>query len=768
MAKHNLLKKVAPVVMSAAVAFSSMPVTAFASDFADSTVEAAEVTEDEETADVEAADKETEDIVAEDVDDDELDVAEEEETEEAGTEETASEEDAFSAEESDDDFSAGEEQGEYTYVYAGLTWAEYWKSEGVYAAGETTANDTLDSHGEHDKGAFDTVTRATFNHGLHRGSYQCLATIITAEHQYQLSYWKNGSTPVLMINGEETDAVWTGAQKTADKKAHIKVGNGAEESVESYVVTGLKYVPVAVKTADYQAFCEAGYPIVANDSTLAGGFSEMNLSAYTEIANVTANTNGLKYATKNSDGTFSFSARQTGTDSGIKDQALKVAEGTEPGVKDATGSYGEFLRVDINGNYGGLGAAMQAVKWEYYGKESSTPIATFGTKFAADNWMHKAMGIQLGLTDSYRCQLPAGTDGTGHWKITIYALGYQDYTYEFDATYDNLVIPTDPRKIDTTELKAAIEKVNALKQADYTPDSWSNLQTEFIETQDMLDDINAALEKINAGQTDATVNFSQNAVNEQVNGHLMGAINSLVKVTFSLSKTSGTLTVGGTDKLTVSTNLEGTVAWKSSNEKVATVADGVVTAKAAGTATITAALGSRSATYTVTVKAAETQTKTPTKTQEVVKTTGITATVGQVYVGKKAAIKVTKENVTGTAKFKTSNKKVATVNAKGVVTGKKAGTAKITVTVGKYKKVLTVKVKKPSFKLAKSSAKIKKGKTTTIKVKAAPVSKVTYKSSNKKVATVTKKGVVKGKKKGTATITVKCNGITRKFKVTVK
>ena len=53
-------------------------------------------------------------------------------------------------------------------------------------------------------------------------------------------------------------------------------------------------------------------------------------------------------------------------------------------------------------------------------------------------------------------------------------------------------------------------------------------------------------------------------------------------------------------------------------------------------------------------------------------------------------------------------------------------------------------------------------------VLAAPVSKVTYKTSNKKVATVNSKGVVTAKKKGTAKITVKCNGITRTFKVTVK
>ena len=62
----------------------------------------------------------------------------------------------------------------------------------------------------------------------------------------------------------------------------------------------------------------------------------------------------------------------------------------------------------------------------------------------------------------------------------------------------------------------------------------------------------------------------------------------------------------------------------------------------------------------------------------------------------------------------------------------------------------------------------KKGKTTTIKASAVPSGKVTYTSSNKKVATVTSKGVVKGVKKGTAVITVKCSGMTAKFKVTVK
>ena len=630
----------------------------------------------------------------------------------------------------------------YSYVYAGLSWSQYWSAEDVYKAGDASSSDKLDGHSEYDRGGFDTVTRATFNHGLHRGSYQCMATIYTkGGNQYQLSYWKDGSTPVLT---DGTEAKWTGANRETGDPASIQVGSGAAEFVDHYVVTGIKYVPVRVSAADYKEFA-AAYPVVKNGETLAGGFSEMNLQAYTETANVTANTNGLKIATKNEDGSFSFSARQTGADSGIKDQDLKVASDINVVVQPAKGSYGEFLRVDLKGDgYGALGAAMQTVKWEYYGNSDSVQ-ATYGTKFAADNWMHKAMGIQLGLTDSVRCQLPEGTDGTGHWKVTVYALGYQDYTFEFDATAENVVIKTNPSTLDVTAAKAMLEKIAALNKEDYTADSWAVLEGEVEETQELIDTINKAIEE------NEKVDITQAGLDEQVNDHLTSALNSLVKVTFTLSKTSGTLYVGGTVNLTVDTNLAGNVTWTSSNTKVATVADGKVTAKAAGTAKITAAVGGKTATYTVTVKKPS-----------------ISATVGKVYVGKTAKVQVKKYGTTAKVSFKSSNTKIATVNKSGVVTGKKAGTVKITVTAGKLTKTVTVKVAKPSFTLVKSSASIKKGKKVTIKVKAAPSSKVTYKTSNKSVATVSSKGVVTGKKKGTAKITVKCNGITRTFKVTVK
>ena len=589
-----------------------------------------------------------------------------------------------------------------SYVYAGLTWGEYWSQENVTAAGNVSGSDEKDSHNESDTGAFDAVTRATTNHGLHRGSYQCMATIYTTEgNAYQLSYWKSSTEPVL---ADGTVAIWTPADRKTGTPASIQVNGGAKESLDHYAVTGIKYVPVQVKAEDYADFA-AKYPVVKNGETLVGGFSENNLKAYSETANVTVNTNGLKTATENEDGTFSFSARKTGTESGIQGTDLKVATGIEPEVKTASGSYGEFLRVDLNGNYGGLGAAMQAVKWDYYGN-GNTVLATYGTKFAADNWMHKKMGIQLGLTHSVRCQLPAGTDGTGHWKLTVYALGYQDYTFEFDATATNIVTPTDPSTIDTTALKAALEKVKALNKDDYTEESWKKVEDEATETQEMLEEIEAAI------KDKTTVAFSQAAVDEQVNEHLTAAINGLVK-----------------------------------KEKPV---EPVVTPDVKPTVT-----------------PSKNETK-PTATPTPVVKPGITAKVSQVYVGKNATIKVTKTKVTGKVTFKSSNKKVATVNSKGVITGKKAGKAVITVKVGKYTKKLTVKVKKPSFKLVKSSVKLKKGNKTTIRVKAAPVSKVTYKTSNKKVATVNSKGVVTAKKKGTAKITVKCNGITRTFKVTVK
>ena len=558
---------------------------------------------------------------------------------------------------------------EYKYVYAGLTWAEYWKSEGVYLNGDNwnASSDEMDSRKELDKGAFDSVSRATTNHGLHRGSYQCTAIIYAGDvdepnaevtHTFKVSYWTSKSQAVL-TNGDTIEFSRGTITYDTDKKAYMT----------DYEVTGIKYVPVKVKTSEYEAFKEA-YDVIENGTALAGGFSENKLVAYTDkVAAVTADTNGLKEAVKNPDGSFSFSKRQTGKDSGLKDEAQKVSN-IEATVKAADGAYGEFLRVDFLTDYGDLGANMQTVRWDYYGEDSSyTKVkASYGTKFAADNWMHKVNGIQLGLTDSLRCKLPEGTDGTGYWKLTVYALGYEDYTVEFQATEDNIVKSQDEAG-DTTKLRAAVEKAKALKEEDYTAESWANLKTELAEAEEVLAGLNTQ------------------AVIDEATAHLEEATQALVRVTkptaatIKLNKAKATIYTKTKKTITLKAVVTGNsnkVTWKSSNTKVASVnQSGKVTAKKAGTTTITATANGKTAKCKVIVKKP---------------TLKLTKSSAKIKKGKKVTIKA-KATPAAKIRYKSSNKRVATVTSKGVVKGKKKGTARITVTANGVKKTFKVTVK---------------------------------------------------------------------------
>lgn len=381
---------------------------------------------------------------------------------------------------------------EWTYCYVGLTWAEYWAHEDIYNAGDASSSDVLDSKKESDKGGYDVVTRATAKHGLHRGSYQCMATIFTTDAdgktgpEYKVSHWSDDGKTIYLTDGSSVS--WNKGKIT---------DNGNTYTMSHYEVSGIKYVPVAVKTSQLNDL-KAKYQVVENGGTLTGGYTEVNLSAYTATANVTTNTNGLKTATENSDGSFSFSARKTGSESGLKDTAIKKVDSDKitVTVQPGAGSYGEFLRVDLNGDaYGDLGSNMQAVTWTYYGYDDtySKPLATYGTKFAADNWMHKSMGIQLGLTESIRCQLPEDYDGTGYWKLTISALGYEDFSFNIQATGDNIANAKDATDTEKSDLQKLIDQANDMKAdkdsyCDGQDKAWADLDTELGEAVDALKD----------------------------------------------------------------------------------------------------------------------------------------------------------------------------------------------------------------------------------------------------------------------------------------
>lgn len=193
------------------------------------------------------------------------------------------------------------------------------------------------------------------------------------------------------------------------------------------------------------------------------------------------------------------------------------------------------------------------------------------------------------------------------------------------------------------------------------------------------------------------------------------------------------------------------------------------------------------ATETQTEKAPGAQTeKTPdTQTETVLNTqTGRVSVTSLKVVQKRVTLKVggraVLEAVTAPADcqekitYKSSNKKVATVSAAGIVKGVKAGTAKITVKAGEKTVPVQVKVTAPAVKAIKgvpTKKTLKAGKSFTLKPTLSPkgsTGKIKYKSSNKKVAAVTAAGKVKAVKKGTATITVSVGKVKAKCRITVK
>ncbi len=225
-----------------------------------------------------------------------------------------------------------------------------------------------------------------------------------------------------------------------------------------------------------------------------------------------------------------------------------------------------------------------------------------------------------------------------------------------------------------------------------------------------------------------------------------------VKEPIQISATTSSIYRGKTTTLKAIPAYSTTITWMSSNPLIATVSsNGVVTGKKAGTVTITAKAFGKSVTKTIKV------------VEPSLKVTGSTS----LYRGKTTTLKATTSYSTNVT-WKSSKPSIATVSSSGVVTGKKAGT--VYIYANAYGKSVKYKltIKEPALKLNKSSSSIYKGKTTTLKATTSYRTKVTWKSSNSSIATVSSTGDVTGKKAGTAYIYANAYGKSVKCKVTVK
>ena len=242
----------------------------------------------------------------------------------------------------------------------------------------------------------------------------------------------------------------------------------------------------------------------------------------------------------------------------------------------------------------------------------------------------------------------------------------------------------------------------------------------------------------------------------------------------SLNKTSVTLTEGESEVLNATVKPDNatdkTVTWSSSDASVAKVENGKVTAVKAGSATITAKAGDKSATCTVTVNK-----KVVAVTSVTLNKTELTLTEGEAET---LTATVKPDDATDkTVTWSSSDASIATVDANGKVTAVKAGTATITAKAGDKSATCTVTVNKKvvavtSVTLNKTELTLTEDEsevlTATVKPDDATDKTVTWTTSDASIATVDASGKVTAVKAGTATITAKAGDQSATCMVTVK
>ena len=254
-------------------------------------------------------------------------------------------------------------------------------------------------------------------------------------------------------------------------------------------------------------------------------------------------------------------------------------------------------------------------------------------------------------------------------------------------------------------------------------------------------------------------------VNDELNKLLGGEITSI-----TLDQSEITLENEGTMQLNAKVELTGKpiepIEWNSEEPSVATVKNGLVTAVGAGTTTITATCGEKTATCKVTVNASPLQEVRLDKSKmEILKNDSETLTATLVPAN-------TTDDRTVT--WSTNAEDVATVNQSGRVTGKE-GTAVITAKVGDKEADCTVTVKEVHTQriyFDDSKLTLNKGKNKTLSLRFDPsnttdAKKATWESSEPSVASVSTSGYVRALKKGTTTVTAKIGDMTASIEIEV-
>lgn len=193
--------------------------------------------------------------------------------------------------------------------------------------------------------------------------------------------------------------------------------------------------------------------------------------------------------------------------------------------------------------------------------------------------------------------------------------------------------------------------------------------------------------------------------------------------------------------------------FKSSSSSIASVNTyGVVTGKKSGTCTITAKIKNAEASCKVTVEKSV-----------------ITISESQITLENGESVQLSATVSTGhDLRWRSSASAIASVDEDGLVTAKKCGSAIIRATADSVSAKCRITVKKPSLSLNRSSISLYPEENFQLVPNCSSKRPLTFRSSASAVASVDESGLIIARKKGTATITVKVDGVSRICKVTVK
>ncbi len=555
------------------------------------------------------------------------------------------------------------------------------------------------------------------------------ANVLPADAENTDLTWASSNTTVANVNeaGQVTARTKGTAKITVTTKDGGYSASCVVEVVQLATEVTLDFTNISINAGKTKTLVATVKPTTASDRTVTWKSSNTKVATVSEKGVIKAVASGTATITATSgDGNASVHCKVTVTQPPtgvtVSEKTLKVGIGKTKTLK-AT------VKPD--------NASNKNVSW----KSSDTKIATVSEEGVVK-------GIKAGNVKITATTMDGKFSST--CTVTVYTavksvkLNKTSLTMKYGST---------------TTITSTISPSNAT----YKTVTWSSSDNDVVTV-----DANGKLKAVGVGYAVITAKTTQGSKTATCQINVVKPVKSI-----KLNKTSIRIEVG--DKYTLKGTItpsdasNKTVSWKTADKNVATVSSsGVVTAKKLGktTVTVTTADGGYTAKCTVNV---------------VKKVTGVklNASAKDLYLDKTLTLKATvspSDATTKTVTWSSSDTAVAKVSATGVVTPVKPGTAVITVKTsdGSFTAKCTVEVKRAVTKIAlnKTTATVKSDTPLTLKATITPSNAtdktVKWTSSNKKVATVSSKGVVTGVGKGTATITATSeNGLKATCKVTV-